>query len=49
MAKQVDTDLEKTKSIMRSLVRMKPKPHEEMKVGKKVAKKKSTPKTGRKA
>ena len=34
MAKN-DKVLEKTKSLMSALVRMKPKPHEEMKVGKK--------------
>ena len=32
-------DLDSTKRLMGALVRMKPKPHEEMKVGKKVAKK----------
>jgi hypothetical protein len=33
-------DLDKTKALMANLVRMKPKPHEDMKVGKKkVAKK----------
>jgi hypothetical protein len=30
-----DKNLEKTKSLMGALVRMKPKPHEDMKVGKK--------------
>jgi len=35
------TDLEKTKKIMGALVRMKPKPHEEMKVGKKAMKAKA--------
>ena len=35
--------LEDTKKLMGALVRMKPKPHEDMKVGKK-AKKKSKPK-----
>jgi len=40
MAKpQKSNDLEETKALMGALVRMKPKPHEEMKVGKKVAKK----------
>jgi hypothetical protein len=38
------TDLEKTKALMGSLVRMKPKPHEDMKVGKKKAAKKSAAK-----
>jgi hypothetical protein len=38
-------DLEKTKKLMGSLVRMKPKSHEEMKVGKKKAKKKRASKT----
>lgn len=37
-------DLEKTKSLMGSLVRMKPKPHEDMKVGKKNVVKKSAAK-----
>jgi hypothetical protein len=32
--------LDKTKALMAALVRMKPKPHEEMKVGKKSKKKK---------
>jgi hypothetical protein len=32
-------DIEKTKALMGALVRMKPKPHEEMKVGKKAKKK----------
>jgi hypothetical protein len=37
-------EIEATKSLMGALVRMKPKPHEEMKVGKKaVPKKKKTP------
>jgi len=39
-----DKTLEKTKSLMGALVRMKPKPHEEMKVGKKKAKKPVKPK-----
>jgi hypothetical protein len=34
MAKKPD-DVEETKRLMGALVRMKPKPHEEMKVGKK--------------
>lgn len=33
--------LENTKRLMGALVRMKPKPHDEMKVGKKVKKKKA--------
>ena len=33
--------LEKTKSLMGALVRMKPKPHDEMKLGKKAKKKKT--------
>lgn len=41
-------ELDKTKKLMGSLVRMKPKPHEEMKVGKK-AKKKSAKKKDKKA
>jgi hypothetical protein len=36
-------DLDRTKKLMGALMRMKPKPHEEMKIGKK-AKKKSKPK-----
>ncbi|MGN6309725.1 MAG: hypothetical protein ACTHNN_09230 [Xanthobacteraceae bacterium] len=36
MAK-TDKNLEDTKRLMESLVRMKPKPHEKMKVGKKLA------------
>lgn len=35
------TDLEKTKRLMGALVLMKPKPHEDMKVGKKPSLKKS--------
>jgi hypothetical protein len=42
MAKPDKDGLEQTKSLMGALVRMKPKPHEEMKVGKKA--KKSQPK-----
>jgi hypothetical protein len=42
MVKQ-ESKLEETKRLMGALVRMKPKPHEEMKVGKK-AKKKISPK-----
>jgi hypothetical protein len=38
--------LEKTKNLMGTLVRMKPKPHEDMKVGKK-SKKKSKKKPGK--
>lgn len=34
------SDLEKTKNLMGALVRMKPKPHEEMKLGKQKYKKK---------
>ena len=41
MAKSKD-DLSKTRALMGALVRMKPKPHEEMKIGKKT--KKSTAK-----
>ena len=35
MAKSPDKSIEATKRLMGALVRMKPKPHEEMKVGKK--------------
>jgi hypothetical protein len=39
------SDIDGTKKLMGALVRMKPKPHEEMKVGKKAkAKKQSRPK-----
>jgi hypothetical protein len=31
-------EIERTKSLMGALVRMKPKPHEDMKIGKKAAK-----------
>ena len=42
MANSKDQDLQDTKRLMGALVRMKPKPHEDMKVGKRVkAKKKS--------
>jgi hypothetical protein len=40
MAKPKDDDLGETKRLMGALVRMKPKPHEHMKVGKKAKKKK---------
>jgi hypothetical protein len=44
MAKpQKPSDLEATKQLMGALVRMKPKPHEDMKVGKKAKKKKKRP------
>jgi hypothetical protein len=33
MARKPMSDLEETRRLMRSLVRMKPKPHEDMKVG----------------
>jgi hypothetical protein len=46
MAKDPD-QIEQTKRLMGALVRMKPKPHEEMKVGKK-GKKKANKKTVRK-
>jgi hypothetical protein len=36
------TDLEKTKKLMGALVRMKPKPHEEMKIGRAVKKTKGS-------
>jgi hypothetical protein len=39
MAKS-DDDLDETKKLMGALVRMKPKPHEDMKVGKKAKAKK---------
>jgi hypothetical protein len=38
-------EVEATKNLMGALVRMKPKPHEEMKVGKKVARSKRVAKT----
>ncbi|MEH2470211.1 hypothetical protein V1281_000542 [Nitrobacteraceae bacterium AZCC 2161] len=44
MTKSKSADLEKTKSLMGALVRMKPKPHEDMKVGKKATKKEKTKK-----
>lgn len=37
----VGKELDDTKRLMGALVRMKPKPHEEMKVGKKAKKKKA--------
>jgi hypothetical protein len=37
MTKSGDGELDQTKRLMGALVRMKPKPHEEMKVGKKLA------------
>ncbi|MHB8268235.1 hypothetical protein [Bradyrhizobium sp.] len=40
MAKKSNDDIDGTKSLMGALVRMKPKPHEEMKVGKKSVSKK---------
>jgi hypothetical protein len=47
MAHTDKDQLEKTKQLMGALVRMKPKPHEEMKVGKKAGtKKKPPPKRG---
>jgi hypothetical protein len=39
-------DIEKTKKLMGALVRMKPKPHEEMKVGKKKKPKRKAKKKG---
>jgi hypothetical protein len=46
-----DQELEATKSLMSALVRMKPKPHEEMKIGKKAkaAKRKKVSKRGSKS
>lgn len=44
MAKKGGSDLDKTKHLMGALVRMKPKPHDEMKVGTKKAVKKSAAK-----
>ena len=44
MAKKPETDLDETKRLMGALVRMKPKPHEDMKLGKATAKKKASPK-----
>ena len=41
MAKQDSNQLEKTRRLMQALVRMPPKPHEEMKMGKKNPKKKA--------
>lgn len=43
MAKSL-SEIEKTKALMGVLVRMKPKPHEDMKVGKKKVAKKSAAK-----
>ncbi|WP_158005693.1 hypothetical protein [Tardiphaga robiniae] len=43
MAKS-SNEIEKTKALMGALVRMKPKPHEDMKVGKKKVGKKSAAK-----
>jgi hypothetical protein len=45
--KKPQADMEETKRLMGALVRMKPKPHEEMKVGK-VAKKTAKKKAGKK-
>lgn len=42
MAKE--SKLDETKRLMGALVRMKPKPHEDMKLGKATEKKKSSPK-----
>jgi hypothetical protein len=42
-------ELDETKRLMGALVRMKPKPHEEMKVGKTESKKKKRPKVAVKA
>jgi hypothetical protein len=46
MAKPKD-EIEDTKRLMGALVRMKPKPHEEMKVGKSKFSKKKSPASGR--
>jgi hypothetical protein len=43
-----DGDIEKTKSLMGALVRMKPKPHDEMKIGKKAKKSKKSKKSKKK-
>ena len=43
MAKAGKDELEKTKSLMGALVRMKPKPHEDMRIGKKAKTKKPSP------
>ena len=48
MAK-TNSDIEETKRLMGALVRMKPKPHEEMKVRKKVGLKKKSPNRKRKS
>ena len=44
MAAKKDNEIEQTKRLMGALVRMKPKPHEEMKVGKKVRARKAAKK-----
>jgi hypothetical protein len=41
MSNRRDDELEKTKNLMGALVRMKPKPHDEMKVGKRESKNKN--------
>lgn len=46
MAKSASS-LEKTKALMGALVRMKPKPHEDMKVGKRTPKKSKAKKAAR--
>jgi len=46
MAKPDKDDLDQTKKLMGAVVRMKPKPHEEMKVGKKAKKSKPKKKPG---
>jgi hypothetical protein len=48
MAKADKDELEKTKSLMGALVRMKPKPHEDMKIGKSKVKKKTSTKAKKK-
>jgi hypothetical protein len=40
-------DIQRTKALMNALVRMKPKPHEDMKVGKKAKKSKVKKKPGK--
>jgi hypothetical protein len=45
MKKSKDDDLDDTKSLMGALVRMKPKSHEEMKIGKKKKPKKKKAKS----
>jgi hypothetical protein len=50
MTAKKTSEIEGTKQLMGALVRMKPKPHEEMKVGKKASAKKATspkPKTAK--